>query len=74
MCRGPHGPTAALRLRVVQEAPKWTPLNEGLNESQRAAVTFALCAGDVALVHGPPGALALGSVRTIAPPLTRGMR
>jgi superfamily I DNA and/or RNA helicase len=31
------------------------PLDDGLNESQRAAVTFALSAADVAIIHGPPG-------------------
>jgi superfamily I DNA and/or RNA helicase len=30
-------------------------LNTGLNESQRQAVTFALKAEDVAIIHGPPG-------------------
>lgn len=33
----------------------FTPLDEGLNESQREAVAFALAARDVAVVHGPPG-------------------
>ena len=26
-----------------------------LNESQRAAVRFALCSREIALIHGPPG-------------------
>lgn len=30
-------------------------LHAGLNESQRAAVRFALSSSDVALIHGPPG-------------------
>lgn len=30
-------------------------LDSGLNESQRAAVRFALAAKDVAVLHGPPG-------------------
>jgi superfamily I DNA and/or RNA helicase len=30
-------------------------LDSGLNESQRAAVRFALAAKDVAILHGPPG-------------------
>ncbi len=38
---GPHG--------------DYTPLDAGLNESQREAVQVALAARDVALVHGPPG-------------------
>ncbi|KAJ3155883.1 DNA-binding protein SMUBP-2 [Geranomyces variabilis] len=29
--------------------------NEALNESQREAVSFALCANECALIHGPPG-------------------
>jgi ATP-dependent RNA/DNA helicase IGHMBP2 len=29
--------------------------NQGLDESQRAAVAFALSTDDVALIHGPPG-------------------
>jgi len=32
-----------------------SPLDEGLNESQREAVRFALAAKDVAVIHGPPG-------------------
>ncbi|KAG2432839.1 hypothetical protein HXX76_008572 [Chlamydomonas incerta] len=36
-------------------APEWKPLNAGLDESQRQAVTLALSAKDLALVHGPPG-------------------
>jgi superfamily I DNA and/or RNA helicase len=31
------------------------PLDGTLNEVQQAAVRFALAAGDVALIHGPPG-------------------
>lgn len=31
------------------------PLAAGLNESQRAAIRFALTAEDVAIIHGPPG-------------------
>jgi superfamily I DNA and/or RNA helicase len=32
-----------------------TPLDPGLNASQREAVEFALSAADVAVIHGPPG-------------------
>lgn len=35
------------------DAPEW--IAEGLNESQRDAVRFALAAREVALIHGPPG-------------------
>jgi ATP-dependent RNA/DNA helicase IGHMBP2 len=34
---------------------EFDPLDAGLNDSQRAAVRFALGARDVAVVHGPPG-------------------
>lgn len=46
---------------VGQKQPEWgpeedeTPLDPGLNETQREAVRFALSARDVALIHGPPG-------------------
>jgi ATP-dependent RNA/DNA helicase IGHMBP2 len=33
----------------------FTPLDTSLNESQREAVQFALAAGDLAVIHGPPG-------------------
>ena len=33
----------------------WTPLDSNLNESQRGAVDLALCARDLAIIHGPPG-------------------
>ena len=32
--------------------PAWTPLNGGLDESQQRAVSLALAAADVALIHG----------------------
>ncbi|KAK9834338.1 hypothetical protein WJX81_008466 [Elliptochloris bilobata] len=39
-----------------QEAPvPWTPRIPRLDHSQRAAVSRALAAKDIALVHGPPG-------------------
>lgn len=39
----------------VQEVEGLTFLDEGLNESQKEAVRFALGSPDVALIHGPPG-------------------
>lgn len=33
----------------------WAPLDASLNESQAAAVRFALSARDLAVIHGPPG-------------------
>eukprot|EP00798_Chlamydomonas_sp_ICE-L_P008550 gene8550-33983_t len=41
--------------RFVDSPPHWTPINSGLDESQRKAISLALSAKDVALIHGPPG-------------------
>lgn len=44
-----------------RQAPAFQPLEDvslldtNLNESQKEAVRFALSAGDVAIIHGPPG-------------------
>jgi ATP-dependent RNA/DNA helicase IGHMBP2 len=43
-------------------AARWTPLDDALDDRQRAAVDAALRAGDVALIHGPPGT---GKTRTL---------
>ena len=40
----------------------WTPLDEELDERQRAAVDAALRSGDITLIHGPPGT---GKTRTL---------
>jgi len=37
------------------EAPAWTPIHPRLNDTQRAAISFALRAEHLALIHGPPG-------------------
>jgi len=57
-----HGRLAELRDVLLarrpcayEPAPKEPALDTGLNESQEAAVQFALSASDVALIHGPPG-------------------
>lgn len=42
--------------RFVEKPPAWTPFNRGLDSTQVAAVSLALSAQDVALIHGPPGA------------------
>ena len=41
--------------RFQEASVPWTPRNPRLDHSQRAAVSRALAAKDVALVHGPPG-------------------
>lgn len=43
-------------------AVRWTALDTALDERQRAAVDAALRAGDIALIHGPPGT---GKTRTL---------
>jgi len=40
----------------------WTPIDDELDERQRAAVDAALRSGDIALIHGPPGT---GKTRTL---------
>ena len=61
--RGPLSGTSK-RLREIAfglrepgstDACDWTPLDETLDESQRAALDFLLARQDFALLHGPPG-------------------
>ena len=46
---------------IGERAPQFDPLpqiqflDQNLNDSQRAAIAFALSAQDVAIIHGPPG-------------------
>jgi len=40
----------------------WTPIDDELDDRQRAAVDAALRSGDIALIHGPPGT---GKTRTL---------
>ena len=47
------------------------PLDSGLNDTQRAAVRFALAARDVALIHGPPGT---GKTTAVAELIRRAVR
>ena len=41
--------------RFAQSPPAWTPQNACLDSSQQRAVSRALAAKDIALIHGPPG-------------------
>lgn len=43
--------------RFSVQPPVWTPINTRLDESQKCAISKALQAQDIALVHGPPGEL-----------------
>ena len=40
----------------------WTPIDDALDDKQRAAVEAGLRSGDIALIHGPPGT---GKTRTL---------
>jgi ATP-dependent RNA/DNA helicase IGHMBP2 len=40
----------------------WTPIDTALDDKQKEAVDLALRAGDIALIHGPPGT---GKTRTL---------
>ena len=42
----------------VSTPPQWSPININLDDSQKRAISLALAAKDVALIHGPPGELA----------------
>ncbi len=44
-----------LRAPTFGQVESVTLLDKNLNESQRQAVCFALSAGEVAVIHGPPG-------------------
>lgn len=47
-------------------------LDQGLNESQRQAVTFALGVEDVAIIHGPPGTGKTTTLVELIRQITRG--
>ena len=48
-----HEPPTPLPPKTDVAQPEWHSTN--LNESQKAAITFALASKEVALIHGPPG-------------------
>jgi ATP-dependent RNA/DNA helicase IGHMBP2 len=51
--------------------PVYEPLDDTLNESQQAAVRFALAAEDVSIIHGPPGTGKTTTVVELIRQLTR---
>jgi superfamily I DNA and/or RNA helicase len=61
----------ARREAVFQPELDEPALDAGLNESQRAAVRFALSSSDVALIHGPPGT---GKTTTVVELIRREVR
>ncbi len=48
-------PAEAANESTDSPSTAWRPFDESLDASQRSAVRFALEAGDIALLHGPPG-------------------
>src|SRR5207253_2255167 len=69
---------AEVRAVLLGEAePAFDPVSDeaaldpGLNESQRAAVSFALAARDLAILHGPPGT---GKTTTVVELVRRAVR
>lgn len=50
----------------VTSLPPWKPVNPGLNAVQINAISAALSAKDIHLIHGPPGT---GMIVLIRPPL-----
>lgn len=50
---GLTGPSTVGEVKVGEGGIEW--IDEGLNESQKEAILFALGSKEVALIHGPPG-------------------
>ena len=55
LCQAVDLTGCSLLCRFASNPPFWKPFNPGLDASQVAAVSNALAAKDVALIHGPPG-------------------
>lgn len=54
------GPSIVEEVKVGEGGIEW--ITEGLNESQKEAICFALGSKEVALIHGPPGVSLLHSL------------
>ena len=48
-------PEESGKINGAASAQAFVALTPGLNDSQKAAVAFALSTPDIALIHGPPG-------------------
>ncbi len=56
---------------IFRRKVTYKPLNKNLNDSQQAAIRFALTADDLAIIHGPPGTGKTTTVVELIRQLTR---